>query len=641
MTFRAVFISMLLVVGFSIAIAFTDHASSGLILLTGANHLPLCVVFILILFSLGINPLLKLFRPRWAFSQAELIVIWCIVAAGVGIPAFGLMHYMLPFLVAPFYFVGYDSNWAEAFYKHIPAELVPSKDPDSNIVMMFYEGRGNKPFPWDAMAAWVTPFLWWSVAIVAFFVMVFCITAIIRKQWVEYERLSFPLAQIPLEITAPPQEGRLFNSLFRSPLTWVGAALPIGFWGLTILHTYFPSVPYMAERNLTLMGLLEQMFTGWKGWININFLALGIAFLLSADVSLSLWFFLILSNVQRAMRAKLGYVSGTNDFEIRQQVGGFIAFAAIVLWTMRRHLWDVLRKAFLNAKDVDDSDNGFSYRFAVFGLIISSAVIIWWLWYFNCPVYVSLLFLVSGTIILIVLSRFIAQCGLVLVQTSLPAGPLSIVQDFMGDQAITHGGLAAVTFYQAPMFGDPREVLMPTLINNARVAEKSRGIKKLFFAMLAAVIIAFAVSFFVHVGTFYEYGQGIDTYATEIYPKVAMDRLASAIEHPKAAFQFDKLGTRGGIFHLAAGAGAFLLVYFLRARFYWWFLHPVGILTAHTMPLERLWLMFMLGWLCKSLAQKYARGPMMLKVKHFFLGMVVGDVMIRMVRTLVGLAFTP
>jgi len=31
----------------------------------------------------------------------------------------------------------------------------------------------------------------------------FCITAIIRKQWVEHERLSFPLAQIPLEITRP------------------------------------------------------------------------------------------------------------------------------------------------------------------------------------------------------------------------------------------------------------------------------------------------------------------------------------------------------------------------------------------------------------------------------------------------------
>lgn len=634
MTFRSVAISIFLLLAVCVAIAFTDHASA-LVLLTGANHLPQVVVFVIVVFMLVVNPLLRLVDAKWVFSQAEMIVIWCVMAAGVGVPAFGLVHYMLPFMVAPFYYSTNDSRWA-AFYEYIPDWLVPSKDPNSDVVTMFYEGAGDKPYPWHLLQAWVVPFFAWGIVFLAFFVMVFCITAILRKQWVEHERLSFPLAQIPFEITRPPEAGRYLNLLFRSPITYVGAAVPLVMWALQTLNGYYPNVPFVREVHWGLTGLFMSM-TGWKGLFRVDFLALGVAFLLSTEVSLSLWLFFIIANVQSIARIKLGHVG--EGYVSHQQIGGFLMFAAIMLWTMRRHLKDVFRKAFTGAKDIDDSENGLSYRFAVFGLIGSVIVTVLWLSVLGCPVYISLLFLVFACVVLVVLSRFIAQCGLVLVQTSLPSGPLSIVQNFTGNAAITPKGLAALTFHQAPMYGDPREIMMPSLLNNAKLAEKKLNMKALFAVMLLGVVLAYPVSYFTQVATYYKHGPPPDNYTIRMYPEQCMNRLATAIKEPTGPFEFDELGRRRGTTHTLVGAGAFALVYFLRSRLYWWPIHPVGILTAQSFPLHMLFLSILLGWLCKTLARKYASGPAMAKIKRFFLGMIVGAATSGMLGALVQLAF--
>ena len=79
------------------------------------------------------------------------------------------------------------------------------------------------------------------------------------------------------------------------------------------------------------------------------------------------------------------------------------------------------------------------------------------------------------------------------------------------------------------------------------------------------------------------------------------------------------------------------VVSFLRSRFAWWFIHPIGILTAATYPMYNLWLSIMIGWFCKYLAQRYARGTMMGTVKHFFLGLIIGDALITIFWAMLGL----
>jgi len=651
MTLRSFLIGLLLLVVLVFVISYNDYGYRNSSL-TGGNHLPVVVVFVVVVFSFGINPLLRMTFPGLTFTQAEILVIWSMCAAGIGIPSFGLLKYLMPFLVAPYYYSGTGATW-DQFLPLIPKWLVPSQDQQSAVVMQYFESiRDTTPgwvvfrmLPHGIWAAWVVPFFTWGLVLMAAYLVMFCMTAILRKQWVEHERLSFPLAQIPLEISKPPQQGRCASDLMHSPLLWVGAAIPIFFWTLHGLHAIYPRCPFILNVNWDLHGLFNAML-GWRGMFLLFFMPIGVAFLLSTEVSLSLWLFFILANVQRITRARLGRDDGF-DYDVKQQMGAYFVFAGIALWMMRRHLRDVLRKAFTRDSGVDDSGEALPYRFAVFGFILGNAVIVGWLWAIGCPPLVAILFLTFACVVLMVLSRLVAQSGMLLVQSSLPSGPLSIVQDVIGDKLATPQGLTAITFHQAALYGDTREVMMPSLLNNTKIAEKRIGLRGLFGAMMVAVAVSYAVSFALHVHQSYGMGANlVQEYSVKIYPRSALDSLAKAISSPRGALNFgtanglgvddpkeagggaagatSKVGWRG-LMHIVIGGAAFLGVHLMRAHFYWWFVHPIGILTAQTYPMQMLWVPVFIGWLCKALAQKYARGPMMAKIKVLFIGLIVGD----------------
>ena len=633
MAIRSFVIGLLLMLGIAVVITYNDYGYSNTYL-SGGNHFPTAAVFAVILFSMLLNPILRLAKAAWVFSQSEILTIWCMIAAGIGIPASGLMRYLMPYMVAPFYYASAEGKWAATFYKFIPEWLVPSKNTQDPVVTLFYESVRDKKVPWQA---WITPFFGWGIVLMATYLMMFCITAIIRKQWVENERLSFPLAQIPLEISRQPEEGRLFNSLFSSPLMWIGAAIPIGWWLLAGLHVLYPNVPSIPNISWPLTGLLQgsQSMQGWRGLCIIYFLPIGVTFLLSTEVSLSLWLFFVLQNVQRILRNQYGYV-GNDQFESRQQIGAYVAFVAIMLWSMRHHLRNVFRKAFLGAKDVDDSNEPLSYRAAVVGLLISGGAICGWLYVLGCPVLISLLFMAIVVVVLLGLSRLVAQGGMLLVQSSLNNGPLGMVQDVVGSKAVTPSGLTSLTFYQAPLYGDTREVLMPTLLNNAKVSENRIGARQIFIAMMVAVVLSYSVSYFSQVFGYYQFGaSGTNPqYATNIYPRNTLNVLSQSIEAPAAT---PGMATSEGLVHFVVGGVAVAVISFMRSYFSWWFVHPIGILTAATYPMQMLWLSVFLGWLFKTLAQKYTRGPLMAKPRHFFMGIIIGDVLITMVWAVVGL----
>ena len=71
----------------------------------------------------------------------------------------------------------------------------------------FFEGlpEGEK-IPWGA---WAIPLFWWLSFVAVLFFVLFCIVVILRKQWVEKERLIFPLAQVPLQMVEGAEKGSL------------------------------------------------------------------------------------------------------------------------------------------------------------------------------------------------------------------------------------------------------------------------------------------------------------------------------------------------------------------------------------------------------------------------------------------------
>jgi len=78
--------------------------------------------------------------------------------------------------------------------------------------------------------------------------------------------------------------------------------------------------------------------------------------------------------------------------------------------------------------------------------------------------------------------------------------------------------------------------------------------------------------------------------------------------------------------HYGALAYGFLktgAVIFLRARFYWWPVHPIGLLIQDNWFAHRIWLPFFLGWLCKVSIMKLGGGRQLKAARNFFIAFVV------------------
>ena len=71
-----------------------------------------------------------------------------------GIPSSGLMRYLIPLLVSPFYFATAENDWADLFHQHLPSWMVVS---NPKAVSYFYEKLPDgEAIPWEG---WLKPML--------------------------------------------------------------------------------------------------------------------------------------------------------------------------------------------------------------------------------------------------------------------------------------------------------------------------------------------------------------------------------------------------------------------------------------------------------------------------------------------------
>ena len=153
-------------------------------------------VFILFLLGIFVNPLLKTTYPRAAFNRRELLVIYIMMVMASPIPTLFVGKF-LSAISYPFYYASAENEWRELIHPYIPHWLMVH---DLEVVRAFYEGGGRDvPIPW---AVWRAVFWVWTPFVCALFLLMISSMAIMRKQWIEHERLIYPLMQVPLAMTA-------------------------------------------------------------------------------------------------------------------------------------------------------------------------------------------------------------------------------------------------------------------------------------------------------------------------------------------------------------------------------------------------------------------------------------------------------
>ncbi len=214
-------------------------------------------VFLFFLFFVLVNPLLGWLRRRWLFSRSELVAVYIMGAVACTVPTVGLVCVLIPHISAGTYYATPENEWAAKVLLYVPSWL---RVTDEEAVKYFYEGlpRGQS-VPWGA---WAEPLIAWSLLVLAFFAAMTAMMVMVRRQWVEYERLSFPLVQVPIALIGEEKEEQGLVSRFcKNPVVWIGVLVPLVLYSQRALHNYFPIIPEgmpISERTRA------KIFIQWR-----------------------------------------------------------------------------------------------------------------------------------------------------------------------------------------------------------------------------------------------------------------------------------------------------------------------------------------------------------------------------------------
>ncbi len=580
---------------------------------------PVSVMFFFFL-VVAINALLFKFSRRFALDSNELLLIYAMTMVGAPLCSFGLVQFLIPNMVGPIHFATPENMWQEDFLHHIPDWFGPR---DKGVIDGFYTGTWDG-VPWSA---WIKPLLIWHVfALVLYFVLL-CICAIIRKQWVERERLTFRILETPLVMAEEPESGRGLNSFFRNKMTWIGFCIPILVQISVGLHHHFPSFPSLKIMHIR----LEDFFTE-KPWnavgyfhISVMYSIIGIAYMVPANVSLSCWFFYLVGKAENVFAAAVGWRGGEaggvlsrfpdlND----QAVGAFFALFFLSLWMMRRHLWEVLKGAFRHSR-VTSSDTGreaMSYSFAVFGFILGTAFLVFWTWVAGLSPVWALVFFGVFFIFQTVLSRIRAESGMAWL--FLPETPNNVIVLFTGTVRLGVQNLTILSSLKFHTF-DQNGYIMPSQLEALKIPDvyKVKG-RHLTLAILMGIVLYMGISSWSSLNVYYKYGANICGQWRVESGKWAFDELERWVSSPSSA-------SPSALFFMGTGALFYFFLAFMRLRYLWWPFHPIGYAVANTFTMQYLWSPFFFGWLAKVIVLKAGGIKSYRHYVPFFLGLIMGE----------------
>jgi len=580
---------------------------------------PVSVMFFFFL-VVAINVLLFRFSRRLALDSNELLLIYAMTMVGAPLCSFGLVQFLIPNMVGPIHFATPENMWQEDFLHHVPDWFGPR---DKGVIDGFYTGSWDG-VPWSA---WIRPLLIWHVfALVLYFVLL-CICAIIRKQWVERERLTFRILETPLVMAEEPEPGRALNSFFRNKMTWIGFSIPILVQISVGLHHHFPSFPSLKIMHIR----LEDFFTD-KPWnavgyfhISVMYSIIGIAYMIPANVSLSCWFFYLVGKAENVFSAAVGWRGGEaggilsrfpdlND----QAVGAFFALFFLSLWMMRRHLWVVFKGAFRRGgvKSSDAGREAMSYSLAVFGFILGTAFLVFWTWVAGLSPVWAFVFFGIFFIFQTVLSRIRAESGMAWL--FLPETPNNVIVLFTGTVKLGVQNLTILSSLKFHTF-DQNGYIMPSQLEALKIPDvyKVKG-RHLTAAILMGIVLYMGISSWSSLNVYYKYGANICGQWRVESGKWAFDELERWVSSPSSA-------SPSALFFMGMGALSYFFLAFMRLRYLWWPFHPIGYAVANTFTMQYLWSPFFFGWLAKVIVLKAGGIKSYRHYVPFFLGLIMGE----------------
>lgn len=600
---------------------------------TSLQRGPLVLLFALVCLNLLVGRVAR----RWALTQQELITLYAMLCAGTCAAGYGFVQILINQIPAPFYadYATGGSKFKDYIWPHVPEWLAP-RDPE--VLNGFF--RGNTTL-WTVtnLRGWAIPVLAWGAFILAIFWTLLCAMSLFRKQWIEEERLTFPLVLLPLEITE--KGGRA--PIFKNPLFWAGVVVAGLLESVNYLNFLYPSVPVIPLKPGMGFNEIGPLLTT-RPWNTVGRFTLafypsiiGIAYLLSLDVSFSCWSMYLVQKLLIVGSALLGLSdSGTSGpsnrapFIREQGLGAFIGIAVFSLWMARGTLKQALSE--LERPTRDDKHELIPHRVALGGGGLGLLFLIVFLIAAGVSPLQALAYVVVYVCCAVTLARVVSEAGAGWAWAPM-WGTGQFVADTFGQNHLT-GKQAAMLVGYTSWMNDMRDNPMPHSAEALKMAQGG-GLspRALLKPLIFAAIVGTLAAFWAHLDIYYTYGAA----TAKVRPALQSGAMGPA-RQTVSMLVSPTLQDIPGLLGAGAGAAIAVILSVVRQKLNGFPLHPLGYAVGMTSTMEYMWCPFLIAWILKAITLRYAGIGGFRKLLPFFLGLILGDYVIPTLWGIFGMA---
>lgn len=571
-------------------------------------------------------PLAKI-APRFRFTGSELLLIYSMVSIGTCLGGWDMFAVLIPCLTHPFWFATPENKWKELFFDYLPKWLMVS---NREALRGYYLGMSSF-YNNSYFLAWLLPIIYWTIFFMALLFVMMCINVIFRKQWIENERLTFPIIQLPL---AMADENQAF---FKNKWMWAGFSLSAFIDIINNINANFSFFPHIPVRDYDLGQIIQSHPWRAIGWTPLYFFPciIGLGYLLPLDLSFSCWFFYWYWKFQKVLSSAFNLQVTRPDMPYinDQASGAYMGIAFFVIWIARKYLWQVIKRALGITTTPIDKDEPMSYRSALLGIILGFLFLLIFLLKAGVQLITAIFFLTIYLSLSLSIARMRAELGSP-VHDLHYAGPDQMLPRIAGIESFSKGDLVFFTLswgFNRAYRAHP----MPHQIEGFKIAERSgTNVRLYMWAMLFASLIGSLSAFWAHLHVRYKLGAA----SAKMSPWVvgfgweAYNRLSSWLNIAPQRDNMCAIFTGVGFFGV-------ILLMLMKNHYLWWPFHPVGYAVSASWTMGLMWFPIFISWLIKYSVLRTSGLKGYRTTLPFFLGLVLGEFTIASITNILGILF--
>ncbi|HEX28999.1 TPA: hypothetical protein ENG04_02830, partial [Candidatus Poribacteria bacterium] len=439
------------------------------------------VIFILFLITM-LNLAVRHLKTDFSLNRSELLLIYVMLSVASAVGGLDMLQILIPLISGVFLLATPENEWMSLFGKYIKDWMVVR---DKEILLLYSQGESTLYLRRHIMA-WVKPIAAWGSLVVALIIVMACISVILRRRWTEQEKLSYPIIQLPLEMS--------HSGFWRDRLMWLGFALAGGMDVINGLHFLYPSVPGIGGKLYDIAPFFTEKPWNAIGWTPVALFpyAIGMAFFIPLDLSFSCWFFYIFWKIERIAAASMGFRNLPGFPYLDQQASGaYLGLFVVAMWGSRRYLGEVIRRVIHGEREKQGEP--VSYRVAfILGGIAFTYILLFCL-RAGMSLWVAVVFFILYFALSTAITRMRAELGSPVHDLHF-SGPDMILTTALPTRSFSPYDLTTISFFHffnRAYRGHP----MPHQLEGFKLAERSgMNVRRLFLAIIIAGTLGFFAS---------------------------------------------------------------------------------------------------------------------------------------------------